>query len=229
MEQNGIHELTAAYVLHALDEHEENEYENHLRRCSRCRDDITSLQETASALAYATPAMQPPPGLRDRILERAREERPAAPVVPLRRRRLAPLLGATAAAAAAVAVGLGLWAASIQDSLDEEREAHAILADPTARQIPLEGATGRLVVASSREAALVVRGLDEAPENRTYEAWVIVGETPQPAGLFRGDDERDLVLLTRPVPRGAIVAVTVERRGGVDRPQGRPFITARAV
>ena len=34
---DGLHELTAAYALDALDDHETREYEEHLRRCEQCR------------------------------------------------------------------------------------------------------------------------------------------------------------------------------------------------
>ena len=72
-----------------------------------------------------------------------------------------------------------------------------------------------------------MRNLDPAPEGRTYEAWVIEGKTPKPAGLFEGDDRRDLVLLDRKVPANAVVAVTVEDDGGVDAPTGKPIFLAQ--
>jgi len=45
---------------------------------------------------------------------------------------------------------------------------------------------------------------------------VIAGDRAQPAGLFRGS----LATLTRPVPPGATVAVSVEPSGGSSRPTG---------
>ena len=71
METDAIHELTAAYALDALDEAEVREYEDHLARCPRCRDELASLGEAAAALAYAADAPAPPPALRTRILEQA--------------------------------------------------------------------------------------------------------------------------------------------------------------
>ena len=48
---------------------------------------------------------------------------------------------------------------------------------------------------------------------------MIEGKTPRPAGLFRGGGGCSLpVLLERDVPTGAIVAVTLEREGGVQAP-----------
>ena len=70
--------------------------------------------------------------------------------------------------------------------------------------------------------------LERAPSGKTYEAWVIErGEAPRPAGLFRGGGPRTVVRLERPVPAGAHVAVTVEREGGVERPQGPMLFSAQ--
>jgi anti-sigma-K factor RskA len=227
MAEHEIHELTAAYALDALGEAEELEFEEHLRGCARCRAELRELLEAATALAYAVEAPAPPPSLRARILERARADR--ANVIPLRRRRLAVYAsGAVAAAAAAVALGIGLWANSLSGELDREREALAVLADPTAESRPLRGATGRLVVTDDREAALVVSGLRTAPAEKAYEVWVIEANRPRPAGLFKGERGRDVVTLTERVPEGAVVAVTLEDEEGVLAPTTTPLFTAQA-
>ena len=232
MERNGIHELTAAYALSALDGDDERAYEEHLRHCARCREDLASLQEAAASLAYAVETPEPPQRLRSRILDSATSER--SNVVPLRRRIVVPALAACAAAAAGVAIGLGIWGASVSGSLDDERlalarsgEVLALLAEPDASRFPVSGADGTLVVAKSGRAGLVLAGLADAPEGMTYEIWVIAGETPSPAGLF-DEGGRSVVPLTRPVPAGATVAVTLERDGGADAPTTSPLLTATA-
>lgn len=220
-----VHALTAAYALHALDSDEEREFEEHLRGCDSCREELADLSETASALAYAAAGPAPPAALRGRILEAARADN----VVALPRRRMLAYAGAAAAAAAiAVAVPLGLWADSLSERLEQERSVSSLLADPAARSVPLSGANGRLVVSATREAALVVSGLERAPAGKDYEVWVIRGDRALPSGLFDGEDGRDLVLLDRPVPAGATVAVTLEREGGVDSPTGTPLFSATA-
>jgi anti-sigma-K factor RskA len=226
MEPGTVHELTAAYALDALDSSEQREFEEHLRSCEICREELASFQAAAASLGFAVESPQPPPALRGRILDRVREER--AVVVPFRRPRV--VLGAVsgiAAVAAAVAIGLGIWAASLSNDLDSARDAIDVLGDPGARSFELSGAAGRLVVAPEGQAALVVRNLDAAPAGRTYEVWVIEGNRARPAGLFEGGESRDVVLLERQVPADAVVAVTVERDGGVDAPTGEPLITAQ--
>jgi anti-sigma-K factor RskA len=226
MERTGIHELTAAYALDALDERDERAYEEHLARCERCRADLADLQGAAAAMAFAVEDRAPAPALRERILTQARAER--SNVVPLRRWRAATFASvAVAAAAALAAVGLAVLGTSLSAELDEERAASAILADPDARTIALEGAQGNLVVAPDGRAALVV-DLDEAPDGRAYEAWVIADGAPVPAGLFSGRDEHDVVELEHPVPDGSVVAVTLEDEDGAAAPSGDPLFSASA-
>lgn len=223
MADETLHDLTAAYALDALSSHDEERYEVHLATCRRCHEELAGFRDPVAALAYGVESPLPPPALRERILETARAER--SNVVPIRR-RLPAALGAVAAVAATVAIALGLWAASISDDLDRERSVVAILADPQAKSIPLEGATGRVVVTDTGDAALVVSGLATAPEGKTYEIWVVQDGRALPAGVFDAKQERDVVRLTRPVPPGGGVAVTVEADGGVDAPTGDPVITA---
>jgi anti-sigma-K factor RskA len=231
MDANALHELTAAYALDALDERETEEYESHLARCERCREDLKGFREAAAALAYAVDTPQPPPDLRERILVQAITERPK--VVPLRP-RWRSVQGAVAAIAACAALGFGLWSASLSRSLESERDANAqfgravtILADPDAKRVPLSGDYGTLVVRETGEGALVMRRLPRAPEGKTYEAWVIEGGKPKPAGLFEGGPEARTLVLEQPVPEGAVVAATTEKEGGVDLPKGDIVFSAK--
>jgi anti-sigma-K factor RskA len=229
MEADTIHELTAAYALDALDEREEREYEEHLARCPRCREELASFTETATSLAYGVESPTPPPDLRDRILQRAHAERPN--VVPLRP-AWRSWTAAAAAVAACAAIGLGIWAATLSRSLDRERSAKeqqagvlSIVSDPAARRFALSGAHGTLVVSHTGAGALLVSNLRRAPAGKTWEAWVIQGKTPKRAGTF---GEAKPFKLTRPVPQGAVVAVTLERHGGVNAPTTKPVTAAQA-
>jgi anti-sigma-K factor RskA len=222
MEQNGVHELTAAYALDALADDDAREYEGHLRHCDRCRDDLRSLQETAALLAFGAEPATPPPGLRDRIVDAARAERPN--VVPLRPRWAYPVAGAAAVAAAA-AVALAIWATSLSHSLHGERS----LLGERARVVAVQGAPGHLLVAPSGKAALVLSRLPAAPRGRTYEAWVVPqGGMPRPAGLFRGAPGGAVIVLSEHVAAGATVGVTSEVAGGSAVPHGRMLVVGHA-
>jgi anti-sigma-K factor RskA len=215
MERTGNHELSAAYALDALDGDERREFEEHLTHCAECRQDIASFQEAASALAYQVEVAPPPPVLKDRILEQARRER--SNVVPLRRRWVLPAAATVAAVAACAAIGLGIWATALNNELGKRPEA-----------VALNGASGSVIVTPGNEATLVVNDLAPAPAGKTYEAWVIEDDKPVRAGTFAGGDQVAFPL-TRKVPDGAIVAVTLERAGGVDQPTTDPVFASEPV
>jgi anti-sigma-K factor RskA len=201
-----VHELTAAYALDALAPSEAEAYERHLSQCEECRQELAELNETAAALAFGAVAPAPPARLRAAILDTAAAER--SNVVPLLRRRwVARGLAVAAAAAACIVVGLAV----ALSRPSQTRVIHVTLS---------RNASG--------SATLQVSGLAAAPNGKTYEAWVIPkGKAPRPAGLFSGGTTTT-IHLKRAVPNGALVAVTIERAGGVPAPTTTPILSARA-
>src|SRR5207245_10192605 len=84
-----------------------------------------------------------------------------------------------------------------------------------AQRVALQGAKGTLSVNPSGHAFMSLAGIRPAPPGKTYEIWVIAAGKPIPAGTFaRGGT----VPVTRDVPRGATVAVTLERAPGASAP-----------
>ena len=214
------HDHLAAYALDALDDDERERFERHLDECEDCSEQLALLREPVAALAYAAEGPAPPEALRDRIIEGVQAEPRAAGIKLPRRNRALGAVAGIAAVAACLAIGLGIWANSLSNSLDRERSTKSALeqlaAEATAK--PLIGANGKLLVARDGRAGLVVCGLAGAPSAKTYEAWVISGKTPQPAGLFHGGRDCSSILLTERVPDNATVAVTLERAGGAASP-----------
>ena len=223
---DGIHELTAGYALDALDDDERRAYEAHLDGCEYCREELASFWGVTSALAVGASGLEPSPQLRDRVLASVRTEpQTVVPLEPRRRRSATPVFAAIAAVAAVVAIGLGLYAVSLSNDLNDTRAALA----EAPRVVPIEGADGRLVVQADGRGWLALSGLPTAPAGKTYEVWVIEGETPRPAGLFAGAPSATLVKVERPVPAGAVVAVTEEQAGGVAAPTTTPVVTSKPV
>jgi anti-sigma factor RsiW len=218
-----VHDLTAGYALDALDPPEREEYERHLASCERCREELQGFWQVSGSLAHAAGGPAPPPALRGRILEQARAER--SNVVPLRRRWTVPVLSGAAAVAAVLALGLGLWATSLARDLDDANDELAVLGDPNARASESANGEASLVVTPTGEAALVVRKLAPAPQGKDYEIWVFEDGVPQRAGLF---ERPGVARLSERVEPGQVVAVTLERDGGVDAPTGAPLFTASA-
>jgi anti-sigma factor RsiW len=216
-----LHELSALYALDVLDADERAQFEVHLAGCERCTTDLAGLRNTATALAFVD-GPPPPAALRSRILTAARAEPSNVVELAPRRSVAASAVVALAVAASAAAVGFGIWAATLHHSLNQERSATSVLRDPLSRRIDLKGTPGELVVAPSGDAVLTV-SLPVPPKGRTYEAWV-ASPTVRPAGIFAGG----LVKLSRRVPRGALVMVTLEQSGGVDAPTQQPLLRVRA-
>jgi anti-sigma-K factor RskA len=236
----GIHELSAAYALDALDERERAEFEAHLRDCERCREDVRAFAGVAESLALATQGPEPSPELRGRILAAAAAE--PQNVVSLgvarerRRRNWTPALGAVAAVAACAAIGLGIYSITLSGDLDdartalaEQRGTSAVLADPAARTVALAAGEGKLVVNRDGDAVLVLDMVEPAPEGKTYEVWIVEDETPRPAGLFAGDEGTDIVRVDGPVKPGSLVAVTLEDAGGAEAPTTTPIVASKTV
>ncbi|HET6601637.1 MAG TPA: anti-sigma factor [Gaiella sp.] len=230
------HELIAGYALDALEPADRARAKELLERSEEAREELRSLTEATAAMATAVSGPAAPPALRERVLEAAREDRQT--VVPLesrRRPRLAPVLGVAAAVAAAVAVALGIWGLSVSSDLDDSRAALAqaraaatVLSSPDARQVALQQGNGTLVV-SGTDAVLVLNSMEAAPAGKTYEIWVLDGETPVRAGLFSGGAARDVVPVDGTVGSGAKVLVTVESAGGADAPTTSPIVASNPV
>ena len=198
-----MHDLAAAFALDALDHDEADEFEQHLAICPDCEDELARLRVAAVALAFAGELAVPPASLRARVLD------VGAPEIPLRRRRRPQLVAAVAVVAAAViAIAVRPW--DDGGSIDGMKRFTA------------QGARATLLVDHSGDAVLAVRRLPPLPAGKAYEIWVIADGKAAPAGWVRGS----FAALTRPVPHGAAVAVSIEPAAGSPQPTGALVLRA---
>lgn len=104
-----IEELLGVYALDAVDQYERRLVEDHLSRCSLCRNELEEHREVAALLAGE--AVEPPPHVWDGIISKINATEPReelAPVVSLDSKRK-PLFSSTrwvAGVAAAAVIGL---------------------------------------------------------------------------------------------------------------------------
>jgi anti-sigma-K factor RskA len=103
-----------------------------------------------------------------------------------------------------------------------------ILAQRDALHLSLAPSQGRLSVVVGRQnrAILISSNFTPAPAGKQYEVWVIKGTRVVSAGLFDGGSGRDVIGLTRLVPPGSTIAVTLEHQGGVAAPTQKPRFAA---
>jgi anti-sigma-K factor RskA len=199
-----VHEEAAAFALDALEREESEAFERHLATCADCDAGLEQLRFAAAALAFAVEPPAPSEALRARVLDTG------AQVIPLPRWRRPTLLAVAAVAALCASV---LAATRPWQTGDAQMGVHRYAAT---------GATATLLVGRSGEAVLAAPGLPPPAAGTVYELWVIDGGRPRPAGQFRGS----LAALTRPVPPGAVVAVSLEPAGGSSRPTGPLLLRA---
>jgi anti-sigma-K factor RskA len=171
-----------------------------------------------------------------------RVEHAVGPVMLAPKRRLSgATLAALAALAGAGAIALGAWgvATTLSDdetpspsttpvALENVQQVVSLIGKPTTATIPVQG-SGRkiiLVVGASGYGVLVLNGLASPPSGKTYQAWVIRPnvKAPAPAGIFTGGT--GIVRLTKRVPPGGVVAITVEPAGGSPAPTQQPKLVA---
>ena len=224
-----IHTLTGAYAAHALEEPERTLFEEHLRQCPACREEVAELTATTSRLASAA-ALPPPPALRERVMAEVARTRQAPPTSTVGRtadRRRRWYLQPVAAAAAlflVVAAGLGVVAVQQDQRADraERRAAQiaAIATDPDRVERTAQvstGGTGTVLVADGR-ALFRAHGLEMLPEGRAYQLWVITPNGPQSAGVLgRGGQVEALVEHMTPADS---LGLTVEPVSGSTEPTG---------
>ena len=233
--ENGIHELTAGYALDVLDADERWAYETHLASCERCREELTSFWETTEALALAASGPSPSPGLRDRILASAREERQVVvPIESRRRRRSAPVLGSRSCRRGSRRPRRG----SLGDAaLGRPRRCPPRLGAGTAsrrrpgRSERAHGRTrgrGRAAGRGRRRAAPCSSWTGSIPHRRGRPTSCGSSRVRAPlaAGLFPGREGVDVVGLDGTVDTGAVVAVTLEEAGGVEVSENDPIVAS---
>src|SRR5437588_7168450 len=106
-----VREHLAEHVLGTLPDELDARLGAHLRGCMSCRLERAALEEGVSTLASAAHQVEPPEGLKDRVLGVLEEERTETPAAT---RRARPSLRRVAVAAAAVIVlvasaGVAAW------------------------------------------------------------------------------------------------------------------------
>ncbi|MEV8568743.1 anti-sigma factor [Streptomyces sp. NPDC051322] len=237
-----LHTLTGAYALHALEPEERAEFEQHLRDCPACTQEVRELLATAARLGL-TMTVTPPPALKAEVLRRIATERQEPPLVAHqprvgtgRRGRTLSRFALAACLAAAVGFGgIAVWQhqeandarAGAQRSQQQAAALAAVLAAPDARITSgklTDGATGTVVVSHSRnKAAFLASGLPKPPSGKVYQLWFNDDGTMRSAGLLKSSAPSAGVLLEGAVKKARGVGITVEPAGGSASPTTDPL------
>lgn len=221
MTHEELRDLIAAYALDALEPEAASAVEAHLPACDECREELNRLQGVAAELAAGVAPVEPPAALRERVLAAARPRRLA--IVPSR------LQTAGLAAAAALILILGGVAlvqfqrirtltthmGALSSRLAAQERVLALLASPTSRTTMLRGsvqANVRFVYdRATGQGALVVSDLRDPGASFVYQLWLVAGQEPQSAGVFRPIPGQPIVIpVNADFRRYQTVAISVE-------------------
>jgi anti-sigma-K factor RskA len=243
MERERFEDLKDSYVLGALPEEEHLEFEQYLAVHPDLQAEIEELSTIAGLLAFSVRVQEPPPELRRRIM--ATVEGEAVQPRTSRRSWLAGLWEALGirdlalAGAAILVIGLFSWSMLLQGEVQElQGQVQSLQSQPQdqsqgPQMIALggegtkQGARAELVTLEGDRAVLVAEKMPPAPEGKTYQIWVIKGDTPQPSGLFEPEGGSIAVVVENPVEGADAVAVTVEPEGGSKKPTTDPMLVGK--
>ncbi len=245
MDQERFEDLKGAYVLGALPEEERLEFEQYLAAHPHLQVEIEDLSTVAGVLAFSVREQEPPPELRRTIMDTVEAEavHPAEVVHPRASRRswLGGLWDAVGprdlalAAAAMLVIGLFSWSMLLQGEVrDLEGRVQSLKSQPQGPEMialggagTKQGARAELVTLEGDRAVLVAENMPPVPEGKTYQIWVIKGDTPQPSGLFDPQKGSIAAVVEKPVEGADAVAVTVEPEGGSKEPTTDPMFVGK--
>ncbi|RJO69904.1 hypothetical protein D5S18_28880 [Nocardia panacis] len=192
-----IHDYTGPYVLDALDAADRSAFDEHLRDCESCRDEVIELRTVAAHLALALPPV-PAASIKDRVMADIRTHqrlqrtavlaRVDAPIRtasrpprtepdPPQRHRIAWATGGVGALAVAAALVGGLL-------LDKEPEPHTSIALEQVRRehdavtrdgilVAGDGSASAVLSRSTGKVAVSATGLPTLETGRGYQLWVV--------------------------------------------------------
>ena len=199
-EHPGTRDLLGPYVMGTLEPYEEREVEDHLQRCTSCRQEAQELRlvhERLADLAYSTEA--PPKDLRARVVAG----------IPRREAgRRVPIWVAAVAAAFCVLAVLGVI---ITPDLFGARASANL--SPTGRAPDAGGEVSIRGTGENVEMRLEAWGLPPCKSEQYYELWLVEGHERVSAGSFTvGQSGRVDVRLNVPGFAGSYskVGVTAE-------------------
>jgi anti-sigma-K factor RskA len=245
MDQERFEDLKDAYVLGALPEEERLEFEQYLTAHPDLQVEIEELSTIAGLLAFSVREQEPPPELRRRIMDTVEAEAVhTAEVVDPRASRRSWLAGLweavgpsdlALAAAAMLVIGLFSWSMLLQGEVrDLQGRVQSLQSQPQGPQMialgsvgTKQGARAELVTLEGDRAVLVAENMPPVPEGKTYQIWVIKGDTPQPSGLFEPKGDSIAAVVENPVEGADAVAVTVEPKGGSKKPTTDPMLVGK--
>ncbi len=184
-------ELLAGYALGDLSPEEAEVLRQLLDTHPDLRQEMAQLQEVLALMPYGLPEQEPPPHLREAILQQARSE-PKTNRVSRRSRQPRFWVGLGGAVAALVVGALTIDNYRLRQENATAKALVATLKQPNLQLFSLQGtgdatqASGSLVVNPGQQVVIVVvQNLPQLPADQVYRLWAIEPGKSQP--IFFGE------------------------------------------
>ncbi|KGP92154.1 hypothetical protein N780_00830 [Pontibacillus chungwhensis BH030062] len=195
------------YISGELNEEEKRAFEDHLKECSECREEVEEMESIMKDLPFAAEPVDPPEGMKNRVLGSVFEEEQTEPGTvsedveqPYEDDKIASLTTHKQGKrvrkpwTALLAAGLLLSVSgNVYTLLNEENEGTDPVVesiDEVMKKVTLSGqqngTASASIIKQQEDRTLVVEAeqLNQLQGEEVYQVWLINGETPHRAGSF---------------------------------------------
>ena len=232
MEEHVI-DLLPAYALGCLDREDDLRVAEHLAACRMCRDELEGYRSLVTDLPFAVAQSDPPPGLKEAILQRARQTQGVVLAAKVPWWQRLPWLGSAPSWSMVSLVLILVLGASILLMWGRLNTLERL--QPNALQtILMEGtenapiATGMLVISlDGTHGTLVVDQLPVLSESQEYQLWLIKDGQRISGGVFTTDEKGYKgMYIKSPEPLDSYTSfgITIEPAGGSPGPTGEKVL-----
>jgi anti-sigma-K factor RskA len=226
-----ILDVLPALALGSLDSDEAVRAQEHLSSCLICRSELSDFESLAAQMAFAIPPVEPPPDLRNRLMERVQAPRPQPQPRPVQKvpsrswwERLLPAWGVASLVLiiALAAFNLLLWQRF--NGMDFFTTPGGLRAVPLMPANTTSRATGFVLVsADGEDGALIVDGLPPLTEDQEYQLWLLRNGEKISGAVFSTDEHYyggTRIRAPRSLLEYSAAEITVEPTGGSSQPTG---------
>ena len=223
-----VFDLLPAYALGCLDGEDDLRVGEHLAACKVCRGELESYRALVADLPFAVSESDPPPNLKETILQRARQTKripPAAPKIAWWQRLPSWSMVSLVLILVLGASNLLLWGRLNTVESRQQASLRTVLLQGTAAA---PNGTGMLVISlDGTHGTLVVDRLPIIRESQQYQLWLIRDGQRTSGGVFSVDEKGYKGMYIKspePLDTYTGVGITVEPAGGSPGPTGEKVL-----
>ena len=226
------------YLNGTLSAEEIQQFEQHLKTCTECQEII----EATGELPYLADPVEPPSGMKARILSNVFEEepeqdeppaalKPEMAAIPMHKPKREPRMWRPLLAAVLFASLLGNAYAFLQLSDRNDAPETAIESIELEPNEAFAGTATAAMIEEEGSLNLVVQAdqLAELEANQVYQVWLIKDDKPVPAGAFSPNPNGEgasYYQLDENSAEWDTIAITLEPQAGNELPEGEVVMSA---